>query len=254
MPNKVNILDSNLRKISLIIYLKLKNYYEHKKGRSFKINILEQGVLTLFKLRYGLPDRAMERLFDIDHVTISRIILRISDFIATSNLRLSSANNDLKYYISTLRIGKGKNKDSFSGYKHYHGIKLQLLINDKSQIETVSNPYPASFHDKRIFLKEWKNINHRINNKLRIIGDKAYIGLKNYNLSVPIKKNELPYKNNKEKTKQDNKSLSSKRIKIEHVFAYIKKYRILNFNFYYEIQKLELFFKAVANLFNLSKL
>ena len=171
---KINILDSNLRKISLIIYLKLRDQYKYKKGRRFKVNILEQVVLTLFKLRYGLPDRAMERLFDIDHVTISRIVLRISDFIANNNyanLNINQNNNDLKYYIvdsTTLRIGKGKNKYSFSGYKHYHGIKLQIFINDKSQIETVFNPYPASFHDKRIFLKEWKNINHRINNKLRI--------------------------------------------------------------------------------------
>ena len=114
--------------------------------------------------------------------------------------------------------------------------------------------YPSSFHDKRVFLKEWKAINHKIADNIKILGDKVYLGLNKYNLSIPFKRNHLVYKNNPLKAKLDNKILSSKRIKIEHVFAYIKKYRILSFNFYYSIKKTELFFKAIANIYNLPRL
>ena len=46
MIHKVNILDGNLRKISLIIYLRLKHFYKHKQGRNFKTKLLERVVLT----------------------------------------------------------------------------------------------------------------------------------------------------------------------------------------------------------------
>ena len=51
----------------------------------------------------------MEDLFHIDHVTISRIIIRISLYL--SNIKFNIINKD--YYIvdsTVLRIGKGKNK------------------------------------------------------------------------------------------------------------------------------------------------
>lgn len=117
MPNKIKQLQSLFKKIALVIYCQIKHLYKNKKGRSFKVNLLEQIVLTLFKLRYNLPDRILERLFNIDHVTISRIVLRISTFIAESKFNIK--NNSLEYYIvdsTTIRIGKGKDKKTYSGY------------------------------------------------------------------------------------------------------------------------------------------
>lgn len=262
MPNKIKQLQSLFKKIALVIYCQIKNLYKNKKGRSFKVNLLEQIVLTLFKLRYNLPDRILERLFNIDHVTISRIVLRISTFIAESKFNIK--NNSLEYYIvdsTTIRIGKGKDKKIYSGYKHHHGIKDQLIINNNNQIEEVSKGYSGSVHDKKLFLKEYELIKDKIDKTLQILGDKAYIGLEEYKVTVPKRRKlnnstsrvKIEYKKDKVVAKEKNKNLSSKRIKIEHVFAYMKNYRILTKSNHYSIAKIDIFFKAIANIFNLSK-
>ena len=51
----------------------------------------------------------------------------------------------------------------------------------------------------------------------------------------------------------NNQLISSKRIKIEHVFAYMKNFRILQRLNYYKTNKIELFFQSIANIYNLSK-
>ena len=80
---------------------------------------------------------------------------------------------------------------------------------------------------------------------------KSYSGLKEYKVDIPIKRNELKYKENKELVKGENKKLSSKRIKIEHVFAYIKSYRIMQRLNYYSKDKIEILFNSIANIYNL---
>ena len=57
----------------------------------------------------------------------------------------------------------------------------------------------------------------------------------------------------KNSAKINNKNLSSKRIKIEHIFAYMKNFRILQRLNYYKTNKIELFFNSIAYIYNLSK-
>ena len=96
------------------------------------------------------------------------------------------------------------------------------MINNKSYIKHVSKSYSSSIHDKKLFLYEYKNLIKRIDNNLSIIGDKGYSGLKELKVEIPIKRNENKYKENKDLSKSENKALSSKRLKIEHVFSFIK--------------------------------
>ena len=98
------------------------------------------------------------------------------------------------------------------------------------------------------------NHHHKFNKNLHILGDKGYSGLSEYNVTIPIKRNELVYKENKSLIKSKNKELSSKRIKIEHVFAYIKSYRIMQRLNYYSKDKIEILFNAMANIYNLNQL
>ncbi len=240
------------KKIIYSVYMIIKTEFNKKLGRKCKVSLLEQIMITLFKLRYNLPDRILEDLFKIDHVTISRIIIRISLYL--SNIKFNIINND--YYIvdsTVLRIGKGKNKETYSGYKHHHGIKFQIIVNDKSMIEHVSKSYSSSIHDKKLFLYEYKDLINKINNNLNILGDKGYSGLREYKVNIPIKRNEIKYKENKDLVKSENKELSSKRIKVEHVFAYIKSYRIMQRLNYYTKDKIEILFNAMANIYNLSQ-
>ena len=240
------------KKIIYSVYMIIKTEFKKKLGRKCKVSLLEQIMITLFKLRYNLPDRVMEDLFKIDHVTISRIIIRISLYM--TKIKFNIINKD--YYIvdsTVLRIGKGKNKETYSGYKHHHGIKFQIIVNDKSLIEHVSKSYSSSIHDKKLFLYEYKDLINKINNNLNILGDKGYSGLREYKVDIPIKRNEIKYKENKDLVKSENKELSSKRIKVEHVFAYIKSYRIMQRLNYYTKDKIEILFNAMANIYNLSQ-
>ena len=246
---------SNLnKKIIYSVYMIIKTEFKKKLGRKCKVSLIEQIIITLFKLKYNLPDRILEDLFHIDHVTISRIILRISLYLSKIKININNKESNLFYIVDStvLRIGKGKNKDTYSGYKHHHGIKFQLVINDKNLIEHVSKSYSSSIHDKKLFIAEYKDLCTKINEKLTIIGDKGYSGLREYKVNIPIKRNELVYKENKDLIKVENKELSSKRIKVEHVFAYIKSYRIMQRLNYYTKHRIEILSNAMANLYNLS--
>ena len=70
---------------------------------------------------------------------------------------------------TTLRIGKGKNKETYSGYKHHHGIKFQLVINHKSMIKHVSKSYSSSIHDKKLFINEYKDLMSKIDKNINIL-------------------------------------------------------------------------------------
>ena len=238
-------------KQSLNIYMLLKNKLKAKKGPHFKTSLLEQIVLTLFKLKYSLPDRILESLFKIDHVTISRYVLRISKLVSNLNIQLSQGS----FYIvdtTTIRIGKDKTAYTFSGYKHHHGLKYQCIINDQKEIVSITDGIESSIHDKHIFETQYQNIFHSLNKQMRILGDNAYVGLRTYNVQTPLRRNELEYKQNKTIAKKSNSELSNKRVQVEHVFAHLKKYRILTNVYYYTKNKLDMFIRAICNLYNLS--
>ena len=224
-----------------------------RKGPKFKHTLMDRILLTLFKLKYQLPDRVLEILFHIDHVTISRYISRISKLIASLNLTLNTSS----YYIvdtTTLRIAKGKNEHTFSGYKHHHGLKYQCLVNERKEIVSISHGIESSIHDKKIFETEYANTFERLNSELIILGDKAYVGLSKYNVKTPFRRNEHQFKNNKENAQLENRTLSSKRIQVEHVFAWLKNYKILINPYYYTKHKIDIFVKAVCNIYNLVKI
>ena len=167
-----------------------------------------------------------------------------------------NSNIDNEFYMvdsTTLRIGKDKTKNSYSGYKHHYGVKFQVIVDDKSIIQNISKSYPSSIHNKKLFICEYKDLTNKIDKNLKILGDKGYAGLEEYQLTIPIKRNEREYKKDKTLAKMNNQLISRKRIKIEHVFAYMKNFRILQRLNYYKTTKIELFFNSIANIYNLSK-
>ena len=235
-----------------LIFNHLRHMEKKHKGPKFKHSLIDRILLTLFKLKYQLPDRVLETLFHIDHVTISRYISRISRCIAALNIKL----NRPSYYIvdtTTIRIGKDKGLKTFSGYKHHHGLKYQCLINDNKDIVSISSGIASSIHDKKIFETEYFKTFNNLNTKLKVLGDKAYVGLAKYHVETPFKHNERRFKINKHKVTLENKALSTKRIQVEHVFAWLKNYKILINPYHYTKQKIDIFVKAVCNIYNIIK-
>ena len=251
----LEVLTPQFKRLSLTIYMQLKPVFKRKLGAPFKVPLVAQIILALFKLKYNLPDRVLEHLFNIDHVTISRIILRVSKAIADLNIHLKT--KDAEYYIvdsTTIKIGKGSTDKTFTGYKHYHGVKYQVIINDTQDICMVSDVYAASIHDKKIFDLEYEKLKSKIDNSLTILGDKAYMGLETSNVKTPIRRNSRFYKDHTKIAKSNNAEFSAKRVRIENLFAWLKHYRILKQACYYAVSKVTIFFKAITNIYSLSQL
>ena len=56
------------------------------------------------------------------------------------------------------------------------------------QAFNTSQGYEASIHDKKIFQKEYEEIKSKINQELKILGDKAYVGLDKENVKTSNRK------------------------------------------------------------------
>ena len=71
----------------LLIGKKLQSRY-----KPFKLNAVEQVTLTLFKFRYALSDRAIEALFSVDHVTVSRVVERVCGLMSKIALKVADSS------------------------------------------------------------------------------------------------------------------------------------------------------------------
>ncbi|BET38830.1 transposase family protein [Spiroplasma ixodetis] len=102
-------------------------------------------------------------------------------------------------------------------------IKFQIIYDffNKKIVDIFADN--GKVHDFQIL----KNSNLEFSEKTIIIGDLGYQGIQNIykNTILPIKKTK-----NKKLTKQEkiyNKIISKIRIKVEHVFAWLKRFKIL---------------------------
>ncbi len=132
-------------------------------------------------------------------------------------------------------------------FKHHHSVKFQVLVDQYKMIHHVSSIHDASEHDKNIFEQEWQDVSQKIQTSLPILADKAYVGLTHFNVTTPVKRNDKPYK-------KDNKVSSSKRIKVEHVFASLKSWRILKQLHFYDRKMIGMIFQGLVNIYNLNQL
>ena len=114
----------------------------------------------------------------------------------------------------------------------------------------MSKCYNGSIHDKKIWNKEYASVKHLFNKV--ILGDKDYAGGMGENqiLFRPVKRNELEYKTNKVKTKSYNKDLSQIRVSVEHVFAQLKNFKIIQGIFPLKNIRFGEVFKAIAVVYN----
>ncbi len=129
-------------------------------GRKCSVNLTSQITIAVFKLHYNLPDRVLEDIFKVDHVTIHRIFHRILKELGNLSQIVGKAvaSKPIEFYVTdstTLPIGKGKNNKTFSGYKHHHSVKFQVFVDQNKLIHHVSSIHYAIEHDKNIFEQEW---------------------------------------------------------------------------------------------------
>lgn len=188
-------------------------------------------LVTLMKLRHNLPYQMIETLTGIDAVTASCMVRRTLTRLA--GVRLLTKGGKVSFYIvdaTVTRVGT-RDRACYSGHKHYKGLRTQILCDDRKRIHHISPAYPASAHDKTIWnrhVHELKLIPH-----CRILADKAYAGAKMENIRLfrPVRRHERACRENKAKAKADNRALSRLRVRVEHVLASLKRFRILRDRF-----------------------
>lgn len=154
-----------------------------------------------------------------------------------------SEDEILELIVDATEQDSQKRKGSgYSGKKKRNTIKTQIMVSHVGKIKSVSKSVAGNIHDKKLYdqTKAYTLI------KVRKKADLGYIGTE---CQTPIKK-----KKNKPLTeyqKSFNKQFNRSRITIEHVFAQLKKFNILNHIFRNNVNNYNLIFKNIAGLRNL---
>jgi len=124
------------------------------------------------------------------------------------------------------------------------------VCDETGHVHAVSRPYAGSIHDKTI----WNDESQHIRQNTRVLADKAYAGGTGewQRLFRPIRKNEAKWKQDPVKAKAWNRELSKRRVKIEHVFAQLKTWRIIHHYFPQSPETYSTVLKAIAFIHNLN--
>lgn len=142
--------------------------------------------------------------------------------------------------------GLKKIKLLFSGKKKHHSLKSQIII-DINTHKIISSAFCyGSIHDYKLFLRS----NTFIHSKREIIADSGYQGLQNIH-----EKTLIPFKKSKnhpltKEKKEYNRFLSKFRITVEHVFARLKRFKILTLKYRNKIRRFALRFNLIAGIYN----
>jgi hypothetical protein len=215
----------------------------HRRGRPTNSGLLGHLVALMIKMRTNLPYRLIAQWSGVAHATVARMVERASRFLLL--VKLPEMGSSALVDTTTIRLGRGAGPDDYTGYKHLKGIKIQkIMVDRRGKIMPVSGPYPASWHDKHIFVCTATSKATTLPEE--IIGDKAYLGLSKYGVRVPEKRNHVRYKKDPASAKSANKKLNRQRVVVEHTFASIKRNKIFYTGFYFNREMLFRFFYSAC--------
>jgi hypothetical protein len=113
--------------------------------------------------------------------------------------------------------------------KKCHTIKALALTNTQRVILYVSAYWVGKTHDYRMLLEEFPPDENWFE-EFRVHVDLGFVGIEK---DFDCKELSIPHKKPKKKEltaeqKAENKSLASKRVRVEHALARLKRYRILS--------------------------
>jgi DDE superfamily endonuclease/Helix-turn-helix of DDE superfamily endonuclease len=245
-------------------------------GRKYILETLEDQLLvTLVWSRLYLLYFVMEHLFSIDESTVSRTIQRIQPllqnrFILPERLPKKKIRTlqELRDFLppdidldDILVDGteqaiprpekKRKRNAHHSGKKKRFTIKTQIATTKNGLILHVSRPIPGRTHDYKLF--KASILPKIIPKGSRLYGDSGYQGIRK---DFPALNSVIPFKrtrNHKELTRSEkikNTKQRKMRVKVEHAFSRLKKYRALADTYRHSLHNYESTFRCIANLVN----
>jgi len=247
----------------LLMLLELKPKKSGKKlGRKPNLTSNKQLMLTLQYWSNYMTLLEVGFMFGVSEASACRIVKRIEDKLAKSGVcklrgKKSLLTTDEDQIIIDVtecpierpkrkKLGRIKNRQKYyySGKKKRHTIKVQLLISNKEIRATAFAN--GKKHDFRLF-KESKTYLHK---SKKIKADSGYQGLQKLH-----SESDLPKKGSKKNplTKEDkakNKQQAKKRVVVEHVIGWIKRFKIISTRYRGRRKRFGLRFNIICGIYN----
>lgn len=139
----------------------------------------------------------------------------------------------------------------YSGKKKAHTVKNQIYLGPRSRkILSVSETVEGKRHDKQLAVDDPSL--YTIPPGATLMADSGYLGLDKENTRMKLV---TPYKKPRGKPlldfqKQNNKQISSIRVRVEHPFSWMKHFHILKHQFRGRIKQADIPFRTIACLYN----
>lgn len=198
----------------------------------------------------------MAQEYGVAKSSISPIIISTSKILVSSkkfslpkkieNIKDNSENRIIDATETKIDRPKNKQRDWYSGKKKMHTIKTQVEIGTDTLLIYSARFAKGSTHDFKLFTSS--NVDY---NKLNtIFVDKGYIGVNKIhsNSIIPIrasKKHQLT-----DAEKWYNNEISKVRIAIEHVNAFIKKFKITSTRYRNRRKNFKLYMTLICGIYN----
>lgn len=249
-------------------------------GRKYRLTPIEDKLLLIliFYRTYTIYE-FLGLVFNLDAANVCRLIGRLFPLVeAAADPTLRFAIKDIlkkrrkirswkeftRLYPDLIEIAidsteqrrrrpsnKKKQKNFYSGKKHQHGLKIQIVVDRKGKVIDISHTYPARIHDKTVFLKE-KTLD-KLPSKIKKFLDKGYVKIEklypHHRIKIPIKchrwKRQLTLGE-----KNINTRLSKKRVIVENTLSRMKKYQILFQTYRSKDRDYNRHFRNIASLCN----
>jgi len=285
--NEFEIFTNKVEKCHKKQMREINNKVERKRriggGRQSKIlGIKEKLIIILLYYKLYLTQEFLGVIFGIDQSNISRIISSMAKLIEESadpmmNKYLEEAKAEipngrasisdmatfLRKYPELEEImtdctespcrrpnTKEENKKYYSGKKKRHTEKTQITISSTGKILDVSNSYPGSTHDKKIF--DFEKTVDKTTRFSRHFMDKGYCGADkehgDKNILIPFKRKKktdlTPFQ------KQINSYIGKNRIQVEHIIGKLKNFRIISDVFRGDKDEFNQTFRNIAAIWN----
>jgi len=228
---------------------------KNRSGRPWEIGGLENHLLVMLILyRCAVTQDFIACLYQVDKSAICRALQRIKPVAnrvlgVKRSIRVTAEEAEALIIDATeqpIQRPSRKQRCRYSGKKKGHWIKTEIIVTAKGRI--VSRSDPAAGRTSDITLRRR---GPPLPKASRAYADSGYQGLQDEHPDV-----EIPYKKSKHHPltrdeKVYNHALSRFRVRIEHVFAKIKRFRIMADRFRYPKPTYAAKFAIVAGIINI---
>ena len=242
----------------MVKIVKAEKIFQKKSGRPSKLCRENQILMTLSYLREYPTFFHLGIKWGINESNAYRIVIRTEKALINSGLFnlpgkkiLYQSQNEIETVavdVSEHEIERPqkKQKKYYSGKQKYHTIKSQVLANTKST-EIICTAFSnGRTHDFSLFKKSKIGMNE----KLELLGDKGYQGIKKIhnNSRTPLKKTKNKTLSQAEKLL--NRQLAKSRIIIENIHRSLNIFRILSSRYRNRRRRFGLRFNLIAGIYN----